>query len=509
MKEIALPQEDAARKKKARSLRALRKFTGGAMFALAILAIACLIGVLVVVILTQTGERDPARDTLLYILTGAFAGGAVVLALAAFGTGVVDSFFWFNVYRIVGGFGIGIASNVSPVYIAEVSPAAVRGKFVSINQLTIVLGILLAQIVNWRIGDFFTAGSEVLSDRSVEWAWRWMFWAELAPACLFFFLSFLIPESPRWLAAMGRDAEAATILTRIAGRDYAARTLEELGRVAPAGEERIRWRSLVSPGTRGVLVIGVVLAVFQQWCGINVIFNYAHEIFSAAGYAVSEVLMNIVVTGVTNVVFTFVAIYTVDRWGRRTLMFVGAAGLATIYALLGAGYFVGASGWPMLLLVVLAIACYAMSLAPVVWVVLSEIFPTRVRGMAMAVSTFFLWVAAIFLIIANASAYLHSQTHLSKTILLEIAGISFAICVFNFWVGQFLGGKKFRREASQVLGQKNTTLTIYLAMTYANPLVALGPTFYVLWHNGWNTFQLHMYDRRHHLRELKRKKNNP
>ena len=123
--------------------------------------------------------------------------------------------------------------------------------------------------------------------------------------------------------------------------------------------------------------------------------------------------------------------------------------------------------------------------------------------------SFFLWIAAIFLIIANASAYLHSQAHLSKTILLEIAVISFVICVFNFWAGQFLGGKKFRREASQVLGQKNTTLTIYLAMTYANPLVALGPTFYVLWHNGWNTLQLHMYDRRHHLRELKRKKNNP
>ena len=146
-----------------------------------------------------------------------------------------------------------------------------------------------------------------------------------------------------------------------------------------------------------MLVIGIVLAVFQQWCGINVIFNYAHEIFSAAGYEVSEVLMNIVVTGVTNVIFTFVAIYTVDRWGRRTLMLVGAAGLAVIYAVLGLGYFFGLHGWPMLLLVVLAIACYAMSLAPVLWVVLSEIFPVRVRGMAMALSTFFLWTASFLL----------------------------------------------------------------------------------------------------------------
>ena len=140
-----------------------------------------------------------------------------------------------------------------------------------------------------------------------------------------------------------------------------------------------------------------MLAVFQQWCGINVIFNYAHEIFSAAGYEVSDVLMNIVVTGVTNVIFTFVAIYTVDRWGRRSLMFVGSIGLALIYVILGICYHLEISGWPMLLLVVLAIACYAMSLAPVVWVVLSEIFPVKIRGMAMALSTFFLWVACFYL----------------------------------------------------------------------------------------------------------------
>lgn len=145
------------------------------------------------------------------------------------------------------------------------------------------------------------------------------------------------------------------------------------------------------------MIIGIVLAVFQQWCGINVIFNYAHEIFSAAGYEVSDVLMNIVVTGGTNVIFTFVAIYTVDRWGRRSLMFVGSIGLALIYVILGICYHLEISGWPMLLLVVLAIACYAMSLAPVVWVVLSEIFPVKIRGMAMALSTFFLWVACFLL----------------------------------------------------------------------------------------------------------------
>lgn len=316
---------------------------------------------------------------------------------SAAGTGAANNFSWFIFYRIVGGFGIGIASNVSPVYIAEVSPASVRGRFVSLNQLTIVLGILMAQLANWGIGEYFTSGSESISAYSVEWAWRWMFWAELIPAGLFFVLSFAIPESPRWLALMNRNDEAGRILERIGGKDYAKQSLAEFYQVAKGAVEHVKWSALLRPGMRKVLLIGIVLAVFQQWCGINVIFNYAHEIFAAAGYAVSDVLMNIVVTGVTNVIFTFVAIYTVDKWGRRALMFVGSAGLAVIYFLLGTGYFIGVSGWPMLLLVVAAIACYAMSLAPVVWVVLSEIFPARVRGMAIAISTFALWTACFLL----------------------------------------------------------------------------------------------------------------
>ena len=351
---------------------------------------SALIGCLVGALLSGAWSDRYGRKKMLIAASFLFVASAV-------GTGAVDSFFWFVVYRIVGGFGIGIASNVSPVYIAEVSPASVRGKFVSLNQLTIVLGILMAQLANWQIGEYFTAGSETLSVESIEWAWRWMFWAELVPAGLFFALSFVIPESPRWLATAGRSDEAGKILVRVGGTDYAGQTLSELGQLNEDKKEKANWGALLQPGVRSVLVIGIVLAVFQQWCGINVIFNYAQEIFSAAGYAVSDVLMNIVVTGVTNVIFTFVAIYTVDKWGRRTLMFVGSAGLSVIYFILGTCYFLGVSGWPMLLLVVLAIACYAMSLAPVVWVVLSEIFPVRIRGMAMALSTFFLWVACFLL----------------------------------------------------------------------------------------------------------------
>lgn len=291
---------------------------------------------------------------------------AFLFLLSAVGTGAVDSFSWFIIYRIVGGLGIGIASNISPIYIAEVSPAEIRGRLVSLNQLTIVLGILSAQVVNWLIAGTFAVDSQALSAEGIAIAWRWMFWAEAVPALLFLMLVFFIPESPRWLAS------------RCEATSY-------------------DWKAVLQPGVRQVLLVGIVLAVFQQWCGINVIFNYAHEVFSAAGFEVSDVMMNIVVTGVTNVVFTFVAIGTVDRWGRRSLMLVGSIGLAVIYLFMSGCYFIGLTGWVMLVLVVMAIACYAMSLAPIVWVVLSEIFPQQVRGTAMAISTLFLWIASFVL----------------------------------------------------------------------------------------------------------------
>lgn len=351
---------------------------------------SALIGCLVGALLSGKWSDLYGRKKMLII-------AAFLFILSAIGTGATSNFDRFIIYRIIGGLGIGIASNISPVYIAEVSPASIRGRLVSLNQLTVVLGILFAQLINWLIGESYPQSGETLSAESVEWAWRWMFWAELVPACLFFILAFIIPESPRWLAAFGKKEQARRILVRIGGEAYADQTLASVNQVAEEGNKKVNWSALAKPDVRNVLVIGIVLAVFQQWCGINVIFNYAHEIFSEAGYAVSDVLMNIVVTGVTNVVFTFVAIYTVDKLGRRTLMLIGSAGLALIYLVLGTCYYIELSGWLMLLLVVLAIACYAMSLAPVVWVVLSEIFPVRIRGMAMALSTFFLWVACFVL----------------------------------------------------------------------------------------------------------------
>jgi MFS family permease len=187
-------------------------------------------------------------------------------------------------------------------------------------------------------------------------------------------------------------------LARVGGADFAAESLADIRATISADEiGRVRFRDLLEPGLVKVLVVGVVLAVYQQWCGINVIFNYAQEIFTAAGYGVSDVLFNIVVTGTVNLVFTLVALRLVDRLGRRPLMLAGSAGLAVVFGLIGAGYAAGSQGLHILLLVLVALALYALTLAPVTWVLLSEIFPNRIRGAAMSVSTFSLWSACFVL----------------------------------------------------------------------------------------------------------------
>jgi len=316
---------------------------------------------------------------------------AVLFTASAIGTALAWDFTSFNVFRIVGGVGIGIAASLSPLYIAEVSPPAVRGRFVSVNQLTIVLGILGAQVINLWIARGAPDAAAIPDSWYGQWGWRWMFGAETVPAAAFLVLILFIPESPRWLIGNGQIERGRDILTRIAGRAHADREVADI--LGTLDHAKIEFRALLEPRVMKLLAFGLFLTVFQQWCGINVIFSYAQEVFASAGYtSVNAMMVNIVITGVVLVVFTVVAMLTVDRLGRRPLMLLGSGGLALIYGVLGLGYFTGTTGTVMVVLVVSAIACYAMTLAPVVWVVVSEIFPNRVRGAAVAIAVFALWV---------------------------------------------------------------------------------------------------------------------
>ena len=344
--------------------------------AMSIALAGCLVGALAAGVLADR----LGRKALLIV-------SAFIFATTAYGTGAFDSFTPFLIIRFLGGIAIGIASGLSPMYIAEVAPTAVRGKLVSLNQLTIVVGILSAQIVNWLLVSDDTTWN-------IGTAWRWMFWAAAFPAGVFLLLALFIPESPRWLAMKGKIEKAFATLSKIGGKEYAESDIRAFEEAEAQKQSQGGLKLLFSKSYRQVLIIGIVVAMFQQWCGTNVIFNYAQEIFQSAGYDVDNTFINIVVTGIANLVFTFVAIYTVDRLGRRALMLIGAGGLAGIYAILGLCYYMEVSGVMMVALVVLAIACYAMSLGPVTWVLLSEIFPNRVRAVAVATGTFALWVAS-------------------------------------------------------------------------------------------------------------------
>ncbi len=324
---------------------------------------------------------------------------ALLFGVTAVGNALADSFSVFVAWRILSGVAIGLASSLSPLYIAEIAPARIRGRLVALNQVTIVVGILAAQLINWWLvrdlpvnaTDAFIAGSWY-----GQIAWRWMFAVTAIPAALFLIGMAFAPESPRWLARR-RPAEARASLARIGGEAYAQNALREIESTWSDSEKKTGWKSLFAPEVRAALVVGVVLAVFQQWCGINVIFNYAEEIFRAAGFDISDVVSNIAWTGSVNLVFTFVALGLVDRMGRKPLMLFGAASLAVIYTTLGVCFGAGVSGMPMLVLVLAAIGCYAMSLAPVTWVVISEIFPNRIRGAAVAVAVGALWLASFAL----------------------------------------------------------------------------------------------------------------
>ena len=310
---------------------------------------------------------------------------AILFLISAVGTALPKSITAFIIYRIIGGLGVGAASMSSPMYIAEISPARIRGRMVSVNQFAIVSGFLVVYFVNY----FIALQGDAIWNQQL--GWRWMFGSESVPALLLLVLLFFVPESPRWLTKQNRSDEALEILTRVDGAQYAQTELLEIKDAI--AHESGSIRQLFQPGMKIVLVIGIVLAVLQQVTGINVFLYFGTEIFKKMGSETNAALLQTVVVGTVNLSFTVIAIWTVDKVGRKPLMIIGSVGMGL--SLLGMGLiaYVQKTDLWVLLFILGYIACFALSVGPVTWVILSEIFPTRIRGRAMAIATVCLWVA--------------------------------------------------------------------------------------------------------------------
>jgi sugar porter (SP) family MFS transporter len=305
---------------------------------------------------------------------------AVLFFVSAIGCAVPRTITEFVVFRFVGGLGIGSAAVLSPLYIAEVSPARIRGALVSVNQMAIVTGILMAYFINWVF-----AGTGPSN-------WRYMYATGALPSVLFFLLLLKVPESPRWLVKRGREEEADRVLTQVDTAEAAARGLREI-RETLALEEG-SFRELFKPGFRRPIFIAIVLAVFQQITGINAILYYAPRIFESAGFARMSAIGQSTIIGFANMIFTVVAIVLADRVGRRPLLLVATGGMGVSLVLLGAAFkyqFLPPSA--LLFIILLYIAFFASAMGPLVWVVMAEIFPIRMRGAAMGLATLILWFA--------------------------------------------------------------------------------------------------------------------
>ncbi len=307
-------------------------------------------------------------------------GCALLFAISAIGSAIPRHLSEFILARFIGGLGVGAASMLSPMYIAEISPAKIRGRLVSLNQLAIVIGILIAYFIDFSLKDIGPTN------------WRWMFASETLPALSFLFFLLAVPESPRWLVKQNRDKEAMAILSKINGHNRAEAEMAEIKDAIAHEENSVAM--LFHPGMRVALVIGVVLAILQQVTGINIIMYYAPKIFAIAGSGLESALLQTVLVGIVNLTFTIVAICVVDRLGRKALLLIGSAGMGIFIAIIGMVFHFGRFDVPWVLLGIIGyIACFAVGMGPVVWVIMSEIFPTRIRGRAMSISTVFLWIS--------------------------------------------------------------------------------------------------------------------
>ena len=313
---------------------------------------------------------------------------AVLFSISAIGSAIPNTLSQFVAARFLGGVGVGAASMLSPLYISEIAPAKMRGMLVSLYQLAIVLGINFVYFVNLKIAN---VGTE---SWNIDMGWRYMLGSEIIPALLFFLLLFLVPESPRWLTLKGREKEAAAILEKVNGKEKGGEVLNEIKETIKV--EKGTWQELFSTKLRRALIIGLVLALFSQITGINAIIYYAPEIFKNIGFGTDSALQQTLTIGFVHTLFPFVAIYFIDRMGRRTLLLWGLSGM--IVCLLGTGlvFYLGLSSSIWTLIFILGfIASFSSSLGPIPWVLISEIFPTKIRGLAMSFATMTLWLGVV------------------------------------------------------------------------------------------------------------------
>ena len=344
--------------------------------------IGCIIGGIFGGWVSKTlGRRNGLVLAALLFLISAIGSAMPEMMLSKIGTADHTFIYFFIGYRIIGGIGVGLASMLSPLYIAEIAPADIRGKLVSLNQFAIIFGMLIVYFVNYFIA---SQGDENWLNNT---GWRWMFASETIPAGIFLVLLLFVPDTPRSLVLKSKPAKALEVLTRVNGSREAAVILKEI-------QDTVVHHSgkLFSFGFT-VIIIGILLSVFQQFVGINVVLYYAPEIFKSMGANTDIALLQTIIVGSVNLLFTVLAIMTVDKLGRKPLMIIGALGMGIAMFALGFSFFSQAVGMFALICMLVYVASFAMSWGPVTWVLLSEIFPNRIRGRAMAIAVAAQWIS--------------------------------------------------------------------------------------------------------------------
>lgn len=358
---------------------------------------------------------------------------AVLFTISAWGSGLPqflpESVTLLVIFRIIGGLGIGLASMAAPTYIAEISPKDKRGVLVTFYQLAIVTGFFVVFLATYSIGEAFT------QEENIQEGWRWMFWSELIPCSAFLIMTFFIPRSPRWLVMVGKEEEALTVLNRLHEPEVAQKEIDEIkNSLQKEVKKEQSGVSILHKAALPIVIIGSVLSILQQFTGINAVLYYGGDIFEKAlGYGQEDVLAQQILLGAVNFVFTFVAMFTVDKLGRKPLLMIGSFGMLTGFILLGGSLYFEAVGLISLIGVLMFIGSFALSMGPVVWVLLSEMFPNKIRSAAMSVAVAVQWagnylVSQTFPIMAESEANVNGAWN--KSLPYFVFGVCIIILIF-------------------------------------------------------------------------------